>query len=317
MKLLKIFAPIALATLVLGGCAIDKSGAGRGATAKNYAGQGPIRVITTVGMVADSIKNVGGSRVQVQALMGAGIDPHLYKATPGDISKLTQADMVAYSGLHLEGKMADILEKMGRNKPSVPVAEGIEPSRLLKPDTTTAHPDPHVWFDVKMWMRATETARDALAKFDPAHATDYQKNTVTHLANLQKLDDYARVQLATIPKARRVLVTAHDAFKYFGRAYEVEVVGLQGISTASEVSLRDVQRIVDLLVKRKIKAVFVESSVPKRSIEAVVQGCRAKGHNVKIGGELFSDAMGRDDTPEGTYIGMVRHNVDVIVKALR
>lgn len=225
--------------------------------------------------------------------------------------------MVFYSGLHLEGKMADILEKMNGQKPSVAVAEGIPEDQLLRSDSTTQYHDPHLWFDVKKWMAATETARDALVKFDPPNAELYRSNTTAYLEKLRQLDAYAKAELAKVPKERRVLVTAHDAFNYFGKAYGIEVMGLQGLSTASEVSLRDVQRIVDVLSKRKIKAVFVESSVPKRSIEAVVQGSRAKGHNVRIGGELFSDAMGRAGTPEGTYIGMVRHNVDTIVKALK
>ena len=282
-----------------------------------YKGSGPIKAVATTGMIHDHVLNIGGKHVQSEALMGPGVDPHLYKSTPGDIKKLSGADIVFYNGLHLEGKMADVLEKMGERKPSVPVASGVPESELLASDTTTAYPDPHVWFDVKKWMLAGEAVRDALKKFDPPHAADYEKNAAAHLAKLKELNAYAGTQIATIPKERRVLVTAHDAFRYFGKAYGIEVKGLQGISTASDVSVRDVQRIVELLTTRKIKAVFVETSVSKRSIEAVVQGCKAKGHEVKIGGLLFSDAMGRAGTPEGTYIGMVRHNVDTIVKALK
>ena len=262
-----------------------------------------MKVVATTGMIYDLVKNIGGVHVQAQALMGAGVDPHLYKATPGDIKKLSGADIIFYNGLHFEGKMADVLEKMGERKPSVPVAAGIAQAELLNSDSTTSYPDPHIWFDVQKWIKAGEEVREALKKFDAPHAADYDKNAEAYLKQLQELDAYAKTQIATIPKARRVLVTAHDAFRYFGKAYDMEVQGLQGISTASDVSVRDVQRIVDLLVKRKIKAVFVETSVSKRSIDAVVQGCKAKGHDVKIGGSLFSDAMGRAGTPEGTYPG--------------
>lgn len=282
-----------------------------------YKGDKPIQSVATTGMIHDLVKNIGGAHVESQALMGPGVDPHLYKATPGDIRKLSNADIIFYNGLHLEGKMADVLEKMGEGKPSVPVASGIPESELLKADGTTAYPDPHVWFDVKKWMEACTAVRDALKKFDPPHAAEYDKNAAIYLANQKELDAYAKAQIATIPKNHRVMVTAHDAFRYFGKAYDIEVQGLQGISTASDVSVRDVQRIVELLTTRKIKAVFVESSVSKRSIEAVVQGCQARGHTVKIGGSLFSDAMGAANTPEGTYIGMVRHNVDTIVKSLK
>jgi manganese/zinc/iron transport system substrate-binding protein len=316
------FAAIA-ACAVLAGCNApggEKTGDDHSHTAARdfvYQGAGPIKAVATTGMIHDLVVNIGGAHVQSQALMGPGVDPHLYKATPGDIKKLTNADILFFNGLHLEGKMADILEKMGERKPSVPVADGVPKEQLLKADSTTAYPDPHVWFDVKKWMLAAEAVRDALKKFDPPRAADYDKNAAQYLKKLEELDTYAKQQLATIPKARRVMVTAHDAFRYFGKAYEIEVQGLQGISTASDVSVRDVQRIVELISSRKIKAVFVETSVSKRSIDAVVQGCRAKGHDVKIGGSLFSDAMGAAGTAEGTYAGMVRHNVDTIVKALR
>jgi manganese/zinc/iron transport system substrate-binding protein len=276
-----------------------------------------MRVLATTGMIGDIARNIGGKRVQVTTLMGPGVDPHLYKASPGDVAKITEADIVFYNGLHLEGKMIEIMERMGDTRPSVAVAAQIPESELLKADSTTDSPDPHVWFDVRKWIVASQAVREALKKFDAANAAEYQKNAENYEARLRVLDREAREQLATIPKERRVLVTAHDAFRYFGRAYDVEVQGLQGISTASEVSLRDVQRIVNSLTTRRIKAIFVESSVSSRSIEAVVQGCRAKGHNVRIGGSLYSDAMGASGTPAGTYEGMVRHNVQTIVKALK
>lgn len=276
---------------------------------------GPVKVTATTGMIADIVKNVGGKHVQVTGLMGPGVDPHLYKASQGDIEKLDDADIVFYNGLHLEGKMTDIFAKMGRSKPVIPVTEKIDKKSLLK--TTGGQYDPHVWFDVKLWMKATERVKEGLIQIDPAHKKEYEQQADAYLQKLTELDQYAQDQLKQIPEERRVLVTAHDAFGYFGRAYHVEVVGLQGISTASEYGLKDVQRIVNLLTERKIKAVFVESSVPKRSIEAVVQGAKQKRHQVTIGGQLYSDAMGQPGSEEGTYIGMVRHNVDTIVNALK
>jgi manganese/zinc/iron transport system substrate-binding protein len=282
-----------------------------------YSGAGPIKVTTTVGMINDIVKNIGGAHVETQALMGAGVDPHLYKATPGDLRKLNNADVIFYNGLHLEGKMADILEKLETKKLSVAVVGELPENELLKFEAAPEFPDPHVWFDVKKWIFAAHAVRDELVAFDVKNADAYKENADVYIAKLNSLDAYAKAQMATIPKDRRVLVTAHDAFNYFGRAYDVEVMGLQGISTAGEASLRDVQRVVDELVKRKIKAVFVESSVPRRNIEAVVQGAKSRGWKVTIGGELFSDAMGKDGTPEGTYDGMVRHNVNTIVGALK
>jgi manganese/zinc/iron transport system substrate-binding protein len=294
--------------------ALTAAGCGTG-TASGPGGSGKVRVTTTTGMIGDLVANVGKEHVEVTALMGTGVDPHLYKASEGDIGKLAGAQIIFYNGLHLEGRMADIFVKMASKKPTVPVAEGIEESLLLH--TQDGAEDPHIWFDVQLWMRATEVVRDRLTELDPAHKPDYAANAAAYLQQLKELDEYARAQIATVPKAQRVMVTAHDAFSYFGRAYDVEVMGLQGISTVSEYGLADVQRLVNLLVDRKIKAVFVESSVPKASIEALVEGAKAKGWGVVIGGQLFSDAMGAAGTPEGTYIGMVRHNVDTLVGALK
>ncbi len=275
------------------------------------------KITATTGMVADIVKNVGGEHVEVTQLMGAGVDPHLYKASEGDIKRIDGADIIFYSGQHLEGKMVEIFEKIGKSKPVKPVTAKLTKEDLLADPASPQNPDPHVWFDVSLWMKAVEQVRDDMVAIDPQNQAVYTANAEKYLAELKELDEYARGQLASIPKEQRVLVTAHDAFQYFGHAYEVEVLGLQGISTASEYGLKDVQQLVDTLVARQIKAVFVESSVPKRSIEAVVQGAAAKNHTVTIGGELFSDAMGTPGTPEGTYVGMVKHNVDTIVKALK
>lgn len=276
---------------------------------------GPIQVTATTGMVGDAVKNVGGKRVEVTTLMGPGVDPHLYKASQGDIKKLDDAHMIFYNGIHLEGKMTEILDKISKEKPVIAVAEKIDKKDLIK--TGDNEYDPHVWFDVDLWIQTVKRVETELSNADPKHKEDYQKRANDYIKKLEELDRYAEKQIKSIPQERRVLVTAHDAFGYFGKAYDIEVVGLQGISTASEYGLKDVQRIVKLLVDREIKAVFVESSVPKRSIQAVVKGTEKKGHKISIGGELFSDAMGKEGTVEGTYVGMVRHNVDTIVSALK
>jgi manganese/zinc/iron transport system substrate-binding protein len=280
-----------------------------------YKGAYPIRVVCTTGMVADIAANIGGEKVAVSALMGEGVDPHLYKASPADVSQLNRADIIFYSGLHLEGKLAELLERMSRRKPTLGVAEHIPRDKILTDEHGAR--DPHVWFDVSLWSDAAGAAADALAEFDPPNADRYRANAAAYREQLAKLHQYAREQLATVPKDHRVLVTAHDAFRYFGRAYGVEVRGIQGISTDSEAGVRQVKELVDYLVERKIKAVFVETSVSDQNIRSLLEGCAARGHQVTIGGSLFSDAMGKTGMPEGTYEGMVKHNVDTIVKALK
>lgn len=289
--------------------------AGCGKSQSAFKEEERLHITTTIGMITDVVQEVGGDHVEVIGLMGPGVDPHLYKASQGDISKLEDAEIILYGGLHLEGKMTEIFEKMGKKKTVVPVTRDI-PEEQLRLVADGTH-DPHVWFDVKLWMRATETIRDTLIESDPANTADYQSRADAYLAKLEELDKYAKEQIATIPKQGRVMVTAHDAFGYMGDAYDIEVVGLQGISTSAEYGSKDVTELRDMLVERSIKAVFVESSVPKKSIEAVIEGAKKKGHEVVIGGELFSDAMGKAGTTEGTYIGMVRHNVDTIVGALK
>ncbi len=310
--------PIALSCCALAGCGQTDANTAKSheeVSAKTYAGEYPIRVVCTVGMVADVALNVGGEHVAVTSLMGEGVDPHLYKASPADVSQLNRADIILYSGLHLEGKLAELLERMGRRKPTLGIAEHIASDQILS-DEHGAH-DPHVWFDVSLWSQAADAAAKALAEFDPKHAETYQANAAKYRERLAKLHQYAKDHLATVPKEQRVLVTAHDAFRYFGRAYGVEVRGIQGISTDSEAGVRQVKELVDFLVEGKIKAVFVETSVSDQNIRSLLEGCAARGHQVVIGGELFSDAMGKSGTPEGTYEGMVKHNVDIIVAALK
>lgn len=298
---------------------ISACGSGKENNEGAASGEKKIKVTTTVGMITDVVRQVGGGHVEVTGLMKAGVDPHLYKASEGDINKLEQADIIFYNGLHLEGKMVDIFEKLAKKKTTVAVSDNIDHSilRTGAENGMDTEYDPHIWFNVKHWMKATEAIRDTLVKEDPAHADDYRQNADAYLKQLQALDEEVAQKIGTIPEESRVLVTAHDAFGYFGDAYGMKVMGLQGISTASEAGTKDVTDLRDYLVEHKIKAVFIESSVPRKAIDAVIQGAKEKGHELKIGGELFSDAMGEEGTTEGTYIGMVRHNVDTIVGALK
>lgn len=277
----------------------------------------PLKVTATTGMIADTAQAVGGSHVVVTGLMGPGVDPHLYKATQGDLKKLTEANLILYNGLHLEGRMADILVKLARQVPTVQVTDSIPEERLREPPEFDGHFDPHVWFELALWRPVVERIRDAFIERDAAHAADYTAQAAAYLKELDALEVYAKEQLGAIPANRRVLITAHDAFGYFGRAYGLEVLGLQGISTAAEYGLQDVDRLVSLIVSRKIPAVFIESSVSPRSVEALIAGAKAQGHDVKLGGELHSDALGEAGGPAGTYLGMFRSNVDTIAKALK
>jgi manganese/zinc/iron transport system substrate-binding protein len=274
-------------------------------------------IVTTVGMVTDITRQVVGDRAEVKGLMGEGVDPHLYKPTRTDIQKLMNADVVLYNGLLLEGKMTDTLIRAATAGKKVhAVTELLDEKFLLEPEDFQGHQDPHVWMDPKAWARAVEVVRDKMSEFDPSGRETYSANAAAYLKQLEDLDAYATRVLQSVPERQRVLVTAHDAFNYFGRRYGFEVVGIQGISTESEAGLKDIERIVTLLVDRKIGAVFVESTVSDRNIKALLAGAKARGHEVKIGGQLFSDAMGAPGSYEGTYIGMIDHNVTVIAKAL-
>ena len=275
-----------------------------------------LRVVTTIGMIADIAARIGGDRVAVEALMGPGVDPHLYKASAGDVRRLAYADLVLYNGLHLEAAMGEVLEEMDRWKPTVAVTEWIPESELTAPPAFRGNFDPHVWFDVRMWMRAADRIEAALIEADSANAAEYAARAAVVRSDLEALDAWVRERVSSLPPEQRVLVTAHDAFGYFGRAYGFEVMGLQGISTASEAGTADVQQLADEIVRRRIPAIFVETSIAPRTIEAVQAAVRARGFDVAIGGTLYSDALGSPGTPAGTYIGMVRSNVETIVTAL-
>jgi manganese/zinc/iron transport system substrate-binding protein len=276
-----------------------------------------INVVTTTGMIADITKNVGGDRVQVTALMGSGVDPHLYKASEGDVLRLQEANVIFYNGLHLEAQMGDVLERLNEfGIKTVAVTDKIDRALLESPPQFQGNYDPHVWFDVTLWMKAVEQVRETLVEMDPDSGDTYEANAEAYLAELEALHQYVLDQAKTIPADQRILITAHDAFNYFGRAYGFEVRGLQGISTEAQAGTADVQALAAFIVENQIPAVFVESSVPQRNVEAVQAAVQAQGFEVKIGGSLFSDAMGSEGTPEGTYLGMVRHNIDTIVTAL-
>lgn len=276
----------------------------------------PIRAVATVGMISDVIANIAGSHVQIDTIIGHGGDPHLYKASPNDVRRLVGADIVFYNGLFLEGKMADILLSYNRSKPSIPLGEVLDPTTLFKPQEFEGHYDPHVWMDVKLWSQVATKIKEELKRFDPKHALEYEANAQRYQTTLTKLDAYVRSTIASIPKEQRVLITAHDAFRYFSRAYDIEVRGIQGISTESEAGLKDINSLVDFLVSRKISAVFVESSVSQKNIMALIEGAAARKHSIVIGGELFSDAMGAQGTPNGTYVGMIAHNAESIARGL-
>ena len=282
----------------------------------------PLKVVATTTFIADLVRIVGGPEVVVQTLMGPGVDPHLYRPTFGDLAKLREADVLVAGGLHLEGKMEDAIRNLEETKKVILLGEGVPKSlvRMVgnpeKPDKLSV-PDPHIWFDVSLWQNAGAHLVRELASLDYARRYVYDANFAKYRSELDDLHSWARAQIEAIPKEQRVLVTAHDAFEYFGRAYNIEVRGLQGISTATEYGLADVQAIVDLIIARKVKAIFVETSVPTRFVESVQQGVAAKGGSVALGGTLYSDSAGPAGTPEATYIGMVRSNVSTIVAALK
>jgi manganese/zinc/iron transport system substrate-binding protein len=294
----------------LGGCTQTET--------KGEIAQGQrLKVVTTTGILRDAIANIVGDAADVESIMGSGVDPHLYKATQGDLNKLTGADVIIYNGLHLEGKMGEVLEKLSRQKTVIAAGEGIPEILLRSSSQFQGSYDPHLWFNVSLWMQVVTHLSSELQKKDPQHAEIYQQQTAEYLQALSGLHNEVKAAIAAIPEKQRILITAHDAFGYFGDAYGIQVRGLQGISTVSEFGLQDVSSLVKFIVDNKIKAVFVESSVSPKAIEAVVEGSRQRGHQVQIGGTLYSDALGADGTPEGTYIGMVRYNVNTIVSSLK
>ncbi|WP_025742544.1 metal ABC transporter solute-binding protein, Zn/Mn family [Aquimarina pacifica] len=277
-----------------------------------------LTVVTTTSMITDLVKNIGGNAIDLEGLMGSGVDPHLYKASEGDVSKLVNADVIFYNGLHLEGKLVEVFKKMGsQSTKTIAIGECITKNELIGSDYFASNYDPHIWFSVQNWKTVTSFVIDKLSSIDPKNATTYESNGKIYLKQLDELQKKLNTKIASLPKEKRILVTAHDAFSYFGASYDFDVVGLQGLSTATEAGVQDVQKLAGFIIEKKVKAIFVESSVPKRTIEALQAAVKSKNHEVSIGGTLFSDALGNSDTIEGTYIGMFEYNVNTIVNALR
>jgi len=277
-----------------------------------------LKVVTTTTMITDLVKNIGGDSIQVDGLMGAGVDPHLYKASEGDVSKLYEADIIFYNGLHLEGKLTEVFEKMeNQGKIQVALAENLDKSKLIGSEDFASNYDPHVWFNISYFKQFAEQVFKKLAVSDPENEAYFKLNLDQYLAALDSLEKDVNKMIQQLPKDQRILVTAHDAFNYFGEAYHFEVVGLQGLSTATEAGVQDVQRLSSFILEKDVKAIFVESSVPRKTIEALQAAVQAKGKEVTIGGSLYSDALGDTNTEEGTYLGMFRYNVSTIINALK
>jgi manganese/zinc/iron transport system substrate-binding protein len=287
---------------------------------RTFSGEHPIRVVTTTGPVTDMIVNLGGKHLDVTGLMGPGVDPHLYREVPADIEKLAAADVIFYNGLHLEGRMAERFEQLAKRKPTFAVTHSLSESkdrRLRTPPEFDGYYDPHVWHDPQMWAECVKYAAEVLAEFDPSHRDEYFANRDAYLRKLEEADRYAREQLGAIPKEQRVLVTAHDAFNYFCIAYDLTSMPLKGVSTEDEVTLARKGEVVELLVERKIKAVFVESAVAPEIVQALTDACKREGHDVVVGGELYADALGPPESGADNYLGMFKSNVDTIVSALK
>lgn len=312
---------VSFTLLALVGCSSGESHEHSPTSKQSHAFSGtyPMKVVCTTGQVAEMIRRIGGDHVTVDALMGPGVDPHLYRPVASDVRKLSAADAIFYNGMHLEGRMGEVFVQMARNKPTYAVTEGLQSRadpRLREPPEFEGMYDPHLWHDVALWAACAEDMAAALAEIDATHADDYQTNAAEYIRDLKQLDAHCKAEIAKIPPARRVLITAHDAFGYFGKAYGLEVHGLKGISTDEEKDITHQEELQAMIIERQIPAVFVESAVSHRTVESLVEPCRAAGHDLQLGGELFADAMGQAGTPEATYSGMIRHNVKTIVTAL-
>jgi len=306
---LRVWTIVAVAVALLtSGCAAQTVTAGRAPIA-----QRTLQVTTTTTMITDAVQRIGGARVEVTGLMGPGVDPHLFKASARDVRTFRNADVIFYGGLELEGKMGDLLADLGARQPTRAVTDGIPRAALL---SHGGSPDPHIWFDVALWQDCARTIADELAGLDPAHADVYRTNLAGYLADLEQLDGEVRGLIAAIPPEHRILVTSHDAFTYFGRRYGIEVAAIQGISTAAEATTADVERVAALLAERRVPAAFIETSVPRQTVDALLAATAQRGFTTRIGGELYTDSAGDPGTPEATYIGMVRANAEMIASAL-
>ena len=278
---------------------------------------GKLKVVVTTSMLTDLVKNIGGDLIDLQGLMGAGVDPHLYKASEGDVSKLFNADVIFYNGLHLEGKLVAVFEKMETQKTTVALGEFLAKEGLIGSDYFASNYDPHVWFNIQYFKEFSDKVASVLSEKDPKNAASFTANNLAFQQKLDLLHTAVINTIATLAPEKRILVTAHDAFNYFGKAYGFKVVGLQGLSTATEAGVQDVQKLSEYIIANKVKAIFIESSVPRRTIEALQEAVLSKGHQVSIGGSLYSDALGDADSVEGTYVGMFLYNIKTIVNALQ
>jgi manganese/zinc/iron transport system substrate-binding protein len=304
-KPLALLGAIAIASFIFSGC---KSSAD--------SNDDPT-IAATTSIIADVVQNLVGDQVKVVSLMGPGVDPHLYKASQGDVQLLQNADMILYNGLHLEGKMSEILEKLGRVKSVTAVSDGLDSSLIRTINQSANVHDPHIWFDVNLWRSGVIYISSEIKIKFPDLASNIDQNTKVYLGQMDSVLLLCNNMIANLPKEKRILITSHDAFEYFGRSNGFEVRGLQGISTLSESGLKDVTEMVNFIINKNVKAVFVENSVPQKALRSVIDGCKSKGHDVVVGGELFSDALGASRTPEGTYLGMIEFNIRTIVNALK
>ena len=299
------------------GCGSERGDSAPSPVSGAAVSDGPITIVATIGMIGDIVERVAGDRANVEVLIGPGVDPHLYQPTRGDMESLLAADMVFYNGLLLEGRMTDALVRAATaNRGVFAVTELIDPATLMEAEDYPDASDPHVWMDPTAWAKAVEVIRDRLIERDPDGRTVFESNATALTEELARLDEYCQRVLTSVPDGERVIVSAHDAFGYFGRRYGYEVLGIQGLSTESEAGVRDIERLIEILVTRQVSAVFVESTVSDRNVQALISGAAARGHAVSIGGELFSDALGPGGTYEGTYVGMLDHNATTIARAL-
>lgn len=308
-KILSFVLIVAMVAVFMMGCSNGNKG-----TNDN----GKPNVVTTTTLIADLVRSIGGDHVNVKELMGLGVDPHLYKASAGDVRLLQEANMVVYNGLHLEGKMGDVFEQIeGSDKLIFAVSEDIDEKNFVDFVTNPGNFDPHIWFDVSLWRQAAIRVSKGLIELDKSHTQDFDRNLQAYLDELSELERYIKGRVVELPVKERILITAHDAFNYFGKAYDFEVRGLQGISTASEAGTSDVRDLANYIVSNKIKAIFVESSVPRKSIEALQEAVKAQGFDVKIGGELYSDSTGGEGSGAETYIKTFKANIDTIIDGLK
>ena len=283
----------------------------------NKEDNGKLKVVVTTSMLTDLVKNIGADLIEIEGLMGPGVDPHLYKASEGDVSKLFNADVIFYNGLHLEGKLVAVFEKMEAQKTTVALGEFLAKDGLIGSDYFASNYDPHVWFNIQYFKEFSDKVTSVLSEKDPKNAASFTANNLAFQQELDLLHTAVVNTIATLAPEKRILVTAHDAFNYFGKAYGFKVVGLQGLSTATEAGVQDVQKLSEYIIANKVKAIFIESSVPRRTIEALEAAVLSKGHQVSIGGSLYSDALGDGGSVEGTYVGMFLYNVKTIVNALQ